>query len=150
MRAIWRLRLAALLLAVLVAAVWGSVFQTQSNLAQLQALGAQVPWPLRLQTTLQDLAGFGPLFAAVAVVAFVLAFPLAAALAKRIPSARSAVFAMAGMAALVVAIRLIDALVPPPVLIAATRSTTGLLWMTLGGAIAGGLFAVATRGTRRA
>lgn len=140
----WPRRLVAFAIAVLVAAVWGAVAQTQFNLASLQALGAEVPAALRLRTTLQDLAGFGPLYASVCAVAFALAFPLAAALSARV-GARAAWLAIAGLLALVVAIRLVDALVPPPVLIAATRGWVGLLAMTLGGAVGGWVYARVAR-----
>jgi hypothetical protein len=135
----WPRRFAAFALAVLLAVAWGAVWQTQSNLAELQALGAQVAWDVRLRTTAQDLLGFGPLYAAVVTVAYALAFPVAARLARR--GARLPWFALAGWTALLLAIRLVDAATPPPVLIAATRSTPGWLGMTLGGAFAGAVFA---------
>ena len=135
----WPRRFVAFSAAVLLAVAWGSVWQTQSNLAELQARGAQVGWGVRLRTTAQDLLGFGPLYAAVVVVAYALAFPLAARLARQ--GARSVWFALAGWSALLLAIRLLDAATPPPVLIAATRSAFGWLGMTAGGALAGALYA---------
>jgi hypothetical protein len=136
-------------LAVIVASLWASVVQTQFNLAALVELGASVPAGVRWQTTLHDIAGFGPLFAAVASVAFALAFALAAGLARRAPRARGVLLTLAGWLGLIVAVRLIDAFVPPPVLIAATRSIVGLLAMTAGGALAGGLFARVAASPRR-
>jgi hypothetical protein len=135
----WPRRLAAFVSAVLLAAVWGALWQTQSNLAELQALGASVAWDVRLRTTAQDLSGFGPLYAAVVAVAYMVAFPLAARLARR--GARPFWFALAGWSALLFAIRLVDAATPPPVLIAATREMSGWLGMTAGGALAGWLYA---------
>lgn len=131
-------RVPAFLLAVAAATLWGSVEQTQSNLADLAALGARIPWPLRLQTTLQDVAGFGPLYAAMVAATFLVAFPIA----SKLPGPRVAWFALGGWVGLIAAIRLVDSLVPPPVLIAATRTTLGLLAMTFGGALGGGLYAV--------
>lgn len=136
-------------LAVIVAALWATIVQTQFNLAALVDLGAVVPPALRRETTLHDIAGFAPLFAAVASVAFLLAFALAAWLARRAPRARGVLFVLAGWLGLIVAVRLIDAFVPPPVLIAATRSLVGLLAMTAGGALAGGLFARLSAPSRR-
>ena len=130
-------RVPAFLLAVVVATLWGSVEQTQSNLAQLVALGAEVPLALRAQTTLLDIAGFGPLYAAVVAATLLVAFPLA----SKLPGPRAAWFALAGWVGLIAAIRLVDSLVPPPVLIAATRGVPGLLAMTFGGALAGLLYA---------
>lgn len=136
-------------LAVIVASLWASIVQTQFNLAALVELGASVPAALRWQTTLHDIAGFGPMFAAVASVAFALGFALAAWFARRAPRARLVLLAFAGWLGLIVAVRLIDAFVPPPVLIAATRSVVGLLAMTAGGALAGGVFARLTMPPRR-
>jgi hypothetical protein len=141
MSAMWKRRIFGFAFAIFVAASWASIVQTQFNLAALQALGAEVSFALRMQTTAQDLVGFGPLFAAVAAVAFALAFPLAGFATRRMRRAGFVLFAVAGWIALIVAVKLIDAVVPPPVLIAATRSIGGLLLTTLGGAIAGGLFA---------
>lgn len=140
----WPRRLLAFIVAVLLAVAWGAVWQTQSNLAELQALGAIVAWDVRLRTTAQDLLGFGPLYAAVVTVAYALAFPLAARIARH--GARTAWFALAGWSALLLAIRLLDAATPPPVLIAATRELFGWLGMTAGGALAGGLYARLTAG----
>lgn len=141
-----RRRAVAFLAAVLTATTWGAIVQTQFNLHELQALGATVPAELRLLTTAQDLVGFGPLYALVVVVTLGLAFPIAALVARLAPGWRGALFALAGLAGLIVAIRLVDAVTPPPVLIAATRSTLGLLAMTLGGAFGGWLYARLTSG----
>ncbi len=147
MRTSVRQRAMAFLAAVLTATSWGAVVQTQFNLQELQALGADVPLELRLLTTVQDLIGFGPLYAVVVVLALGLALPMAALVARRAPSWRGALFVLAGWVGLIVAIRIVDALTPPPVLIAATRSTLGLLAMTLGGAFGGWLVGWMTRPT---
>lgn len=139
-------RAPAFVLAVFAATLWGSVEQTQSNLAQLVALGAEIPPGLRVETTLRDIAGFGPLYAAVVSVTFLVAFPLA----SKLPGPRPAWFALAGWLGLIAAIRLIDSVVPPPVLIAATRTTGGLLAMTFGGALGGLAYALARRPRRHA
>lgn len=134
-----RSRLVRFVLAVLVAAAWGSVVQTQFNLAGLAALGADIPLALRLQTTGFDLLGFGPFFAAIAAVTFLVAFPVAHRLGRH--ESRTGWFALAGFAGLVVAIKLIDMMVPPPVLIAATRTVAGLIAVALAGAMGGTVFA---------
>lgn len=149
MRTNWRRRGLAFLAAVLTATAWGAVVQTQFNLAQLQALGAEVPLMLRLRTTGEDLLGFGPLYASVVMVALGLAFPVATLIARSAKGARGALFALAGFVGLIAAIRIVDALVPPPVLIAATRTTIGLLAMTAGGAVAGWVWARLTRASAR-
>lgn len=133
----------AFLLAVLLATLWGSVVQTQFNLAALIELGATVSPYLRGHTTGQDLVRFGPLYLAVVGVTFLIAFPIAAKLSRG--RNRVSWFALGGLVGLIAAIKLVDALVPPPVLIAATRDVVGLLSMTAGGALAGAIYAKLTQ-----
>lgn len=140
----WPLRLAAFVGALLIAAAWGSVVQTQFNLQQLLAF-VDIPLRVRALTTLQDLAGFGSLYALMLLVAWLPAFLVAMLLARYWPAARTALFALAAGAAVIVAVRATDAAVPPPVLIDATRSLAGLLTMAIGCAIGGALFAHWTR-----
>jgi hypothetical protein len=137
MRSRWPRRLSGYMIAVLIAAAWASVVQTQFNLAALEQLGIVVPAALRWQTTGQDLLGFAPVFMIIAVPALAIAFPLAALLARAAPTARRWWFALAGWTALMLAIRIVDALVPPTVLIAATRSASGLAAVAFGGVLAG-------------
>lgn len=125
----------------LFAAAWGSAVQTQFNLNALTALGIEIAPALRLQTTLQDLVGFGPVYAGIVLLAWLPAFAAAAWLARRRPAARVAWFGLAAGVGLVVAIRSIDAAAPMPVFIDATRSLAGLLTMTLGSLLAGAGFA---------
>jgi hypothetical protein len=141
----WPRRLALFAVAVALAAAWGSVVQTQFNLNALTALGVAVAPALRLQTTLQDLRGFGPAYAGIVLVAWLPAFAAAAWLARRQPAWRLTWFGLAAGVGLVVAIRSIDAVAPMPVLIDATRGTAGLLAMTLGSVLAGMAFGHWTR-----
>ena len=140
-----RHRLAAFAVAWLFAAAWGSLVQTQFNLQALIGLGVEIPATLRLQTTAQDLLGFGPLYAAIVLAAWLPAFAVMAWLGARLPSARTPLYAVAAAAGLVVVIRSIDAVAPMPVFIDATRSSAGLLAMVAGAALAGAGFARATR-----
>ncbi|MBC7942017.1 MAG: hypothetical protein H7Z19_20050, partial [Chitinophagaceae bacterium] len=74
-----RRRLAlAFALAWLLATAWGSLAQTQFNLAALTAFDVEVPLPLRLLTSLQDLAGFGGVYAGIVLAAWLPAFAGAA------------------------------------------------------------------------
>ncbi|MBC7939804.1 MAG: PQQ-dependent sugar dehydrogenase, partial [Chitinophagaceae bacterium] len=66
----------------LLAAAWGSVVQTQFNLQALVALGVPVPPGLRALTTLQDLAGFAPVYAGILAAGWIPALGLAAWLAR--------------------------------------------------------------------
>lgn len=131
----------------LFATVWGSLVQTQFNLQALAALDVEIPPAERWQTTAQDLLGFGPLYAALVLAAWLPAFGLAAWLARRLPGGRTALLALAAALGLAVLIRTIDALAPMPVFIDATRSLPGLLSMLAGAVLAGAGFARATRPT---
>lgn len=128
------------LIAVGVTTVLGCVMQTQIILAEVQAMGGPVTSAVRLQTTLQDLAGFSPVFAGIVTVTFLSAFPVAAWLGRRMaqPAMRIGVYAAAAAVGLALAFQVADAFAPMPTLIAATRGVVGTLWM-VGSAVAGGL-----------
>jgi hypothetical protein len=145
-----RLRLIAFAGAALLAIAWGSLVQTQFNLNALVALGVEMPARLRLQTSLQDLVGFGPVYAGIVLAAWVPSFAVAGWLAQRAPAWRAALFTLAAGVALPIAIRAVDAVAPMPVLIDATRGLGGLLTMALGSAAGGALFAGWTRPRRSA
>ena len=128
-----------LLVAVLVTTAIGSVIQTQINLAAVQAMGAPLPWALRLQTTAQDLIGFSPTLGGITAGAFLCALPAAAWVAPRVRGVPPLlVFAAAAAGGLALTFQVADAFAPMPTLIAATRSAVGTAWMLLG-AVAGGL-----------
>lgn len=125
----------------LLAAAWGSVVQTQFNLQALATLGVPVPPGVRALTTLQDLAGFAPVYAGILAAGWLPALGLAAWLARRWPAARTALFTAAAGAGMVAAVRAVDAVAPMPVFIDATRGWPGLLGMAAGGAVGGWLLA---------
>ena len=138
-------RLIAFVVALLVAVIWGSVVQTQFNLAELTALGAPIDSDLRWSETGRDLLGFAPIYVVLALPALLVAFVVAALLSRARGSLRYVWFALGGFAGLIAAIKIVDSLVPPPVLIAATRGVSGLFAMAAGGALAGLLYAAMTR-----
>jgi len=84
----WPRHLRALAAGLLLAAAWGSVVQTQFNLQALVLLGVPVPPGLRAMTTLQDLAGFAPVYAGIIAAGWLPALGLAAWLARRRPAWR--------------------------------------------------------------
>lgn len=142
-------RLALLAAAWLAASVWGSVVQTQFNLNALTATDLPLPAPvtlgLRLQTTAQDLLGFGPAYATLVLLAWLPALGATALLGRRWPARRSTLYTAAGGLGLVVAISVVNAVAPMPALIDATRSPLGLGLMALGCALAAGAYAHVTR-----
>ncbi len=141
----WPKQLWALAAGLLLAAVWGSVVQTQFNLQALVTLGVEVPPALRAQTTLQDLAGFGPVYAGILLAGWVPALTLAGWLARRLPRWRMTLFTSAAALGMLAAVRAVDAAAPMPVFIDATRGGLGLLAMAAGAALGGWIFARWTR-----
>ncbi|MBX9716494.1 MAG: hypothetical protein K2X42_07870 [Burkholderiaceae bacterium] len=137
----WPRILLAVIAGWLLAAAWGSVVQTQFNLQALMPLGVPVPLSLRALTTLQDLAGFAPVYAGVLAAGWLPALSLATGLARPWPAARTALFTAAAGLGMVAAVRAVDALAPMPVFIDATRGWPGLLSMAVGAALGGWLCA---------
>ena len=137
----WTRHLAPLLLAWLLAAVWGSVVQTQWNLQALVGLGVDVPAAERARTTWQDLISFAPVYAGILAAGWLPALAAASCLARRWPSWRSPLLAAAAGVGMVAAVRCVDAAAPMPVFIDATRHLPGLLAMAAGAVIAGLLYA---------
>lgn len=140
--------LLAFLLAVLLASLLASIFQTQTNLAALQALGAPMPLDVRVGTTCLDLLGFAPTFALLNALGFLIALPLATWLARRMPLLRWLIFVLAGAAAIWTALALANALAPMPTLIAADRSPFGTLGLMACGSVGALLFALLGRRVR--
>ena len=133
--------LLAFFLAVVLAALLGSITQTQFNLAALQALGAPIPLGVRLGTTAQDVLGFGPTFALLAAAGFLFALPLAAWCSRRLLTLRWPIFLLAGALAVWAALTLANALAPMPTLVAANRSMAGTVALMLAGSAGAWLFA---------
>jgi len=133
------------LLAVLLASMAGSVLQTQFNLANLQALGAPIPFDVRAYTTCLDLLGFSPTFAVLVILGFIVALPVASRLAQVWPAGRWLLFALAGALAVLAAMALANALLPMPTLIGANRSLAGTLGLMACGSLGALLFAVLMR-----
>lgn len=137
----WTRHLLPLLLAWLLASAWGSVVQTQWNLQALVRLDVAIPMAERVQSTLQDLIGFAPVYGGILAAGWLPALAAAAWLARRQPSWRTPLLAAAAAVGMVAAVRAVDAVAPMPVFIDATRHLAGLLAMAAGAAIGGLLYA---------
>ena len=145
--------LAALAVAAAITGVLGAAIQTQFNLAELgavshQAEGAEITLQIRLQTTWQDILGFGPLFTLLAAVSFLPAFLVAKGIAALI-RLRKLTYALAGAAGIAAALTAANWLAPMPAFIAATRTTAGLIALSSSGLAGGWLFALMTSRRRR-
>lgn len=139
--------LLAFLIAVVVAIAWGTIVQTQYNLAALGTIGLDVE-AVRLQTTLRDLvSGFFPTYGGYVVLPSLLVAFIVAALVmwKWLPddplAARLALFALAGGLAILIGIPLVNWLSPLALLIGASRDFSCTAWMAVGGIWAGLIFA---------
>lgn len=136
-------RIAAFVVAALVAFVAASLIHTQIILAGLSDLGADIPLSLRISTSLADLLGLAPSFGVVVVIALLLGL-LVAGLARRyVPLPRPLAFAIAGTGAMATALWLMHLgfdITP----IASARTTGGLLMLCLAGALGGVAFALGT------
>ena len=95
--------------AALIAAVTGCIAQTQINLAALINLGAEIPAALRLDVTIQDLLGFGPVYVAMVFTAFIPALLFAHFLTRHWPRLRYLIFISAGALSLLITFKLGDA-----------------------------------------
>ena len=138
----WLRRLSAFALAVAVTAVLGTAASTHFVLRGLAGLDVQLPLATRLLTYAQDVAGMAPTLAIVVAVGFGIAFPLAALAARRLPSWRLVGFPLAGAAALVAALLLMEAtlgMMP----VGGARTAAGLAAQGVAGAVGGCLFALA-------
>lgn len=141
----------AFLLAALLATAWGSVVQTQYNLAALAGLGVDVG-AVRMQTTMRDLfSGFLPTYGGYVVLpALLVGFIVAGLLARKLPQVRIPLHSLAGGLALYLAIPLVNLLAPVALLVGATRDWSCTFWMAVGGLVAGLLYGWLTRRPQRA
>lgn len=131
--------------AVVVAGVLASVFSTQFVIAGLQSIDVEIPLTTRLSMTLDDFGILGTMIPAVAAC-LLPAFLIAGLLWPRVPGGRTLWYVLAGGAALVAELLIMQAtfdLMP----IAGARSTFGLLMQGVAGASGGWAFA---RGTQDA
>ncbi|HSX61061.1 MAG TPA: hypothetical protein VLF18_12730 [Tahibacter sp.] len=138
-------RAAAFALALLACAAVGSVAQTQFNLGDLSALGVEIPFPVRAQTTVRDLAGFAPLYALVVAVGLLPAFIVAGLLSGTAGSRRAPLYLLAGGVAVWASLQSANALAGVPVLVFATRHAAGLACLVAGGVLAGWIYQRRTR-----
>ncbi|MGX5915521.1 hypothetical protein ACR0ST_12395 [Aliidiomarina sp. Khilg15.8] len=126
----------AFIIAVVVAGLLGSVFQTQLNLAALSPIAPPIGFAMRLESTLHDLVHFAPLYTVIVLCTLLIAIPLAELVARLAPGNRLLWVTLGCMAALLTTFEIINALAPMPTLIAATRTPGGTLLMLLSIAIA--------------
>lgn len=128
--------LGAYVSAVLLAYAFAAVAATQSVMARLADMGVEVSFGVRLQTTLQDLAGMAAMYLPIIAAAFAVAFPVAALVSRFLPGWRSLGYPLAGgVAILAVHFILNQTFNITPV--AAARTPLGLAFQGLAGVLGG-------------
>jgi glucose/arabinose dehydrogenase len=145
----WKAAL-AFIVALIVGSVLGSLVQTQFNLQALEALGVEISMETRLETSVQDLINFAPLYAMMFGTSLLFSQGLAAVVVRLAGNAgRLWLYPLAAATGLGLTLAIVNALAPMPTLIAATRGPGGLTAMLVTAAIAGWLFAMLVTGLIR-
>lgn len=134
------------LAAVVVTVIWGSVVQTQYNLAALAGIGVDIGPATNLRATFTDIfSGFSLTYAGYIVLpALLVAFLVAWQVVRR-TGAPVPWFGLAGGLAILAGIPLVNWLSPLALLIGANRDVSSIVVMAVGGAAGGVLFAWMTR-----
>ncbi len=139
-------KLAAYLLAVVVAYTLASITATQSVITRLAEMGIDVNFADRLRMTLHDIAGMAGMFLPMIAAAFLAAFLMAALLCRWLGRRPIALYILAGAVALI-AIHLTLNLAVGITPVAIARTMGGLLIQGLAGAVGAYLYAYINRWT---
>ncbi len=126
----------AFAIAVLTAAILGSMIQTQFNLTRITSLGETIRPSTRIEVTLFDLISFAPTYAVIMAVALLIGLLVAGWPAARWPQWRTGWYVLAGFVAVATALLVMNAMLPITV-IGAARTVTGIFALSLAGAIGG-------------
>lgn len=130
------------LASVVLTVVWGSVVQTQYNLAALTGIGADIGPGTNLRTTFTDIfSGFSLMYGGYVVLPALLVAFIIAWLVVRRTGVPLLWFGLAGGLAILAGIPLVNWLSPLALLIGATRDLSCTVLMAAGGVAGGVLFA---------
>lgn len=122
-------------IAVLIASILGSIFQTQVNLAAMRDIGPPIDFSMRWQNTTADLARFAPIYLGLVLGTFLVAFFIAELIARHIPGHRMVWLTLGATGGLWLCFTIVDLVAPMPTFIAATRDIGGTLLLLLAAAI---------------
>ncbi len=128
-------------LAVVATSVLGAVAHSQFVVATVSGLGHPVPLGDRLAWAGHDAVGMFGTYAPIIAIGFLIAFPIAALVVRRLPHLRNIGYTLAGAIAIVAALVLMKQLLDITG-IASTRSALGIATQTLAGAVGGWIFAM--------
>lgn len=136
-------------IAVVVTAVGSAFLSSHFVLRALESLGVDVPLSDRFAMYGHDVLGMGPIAGALAAVAFLIAFPVAALIIRFLPALRTLGYLLAGGAAMAVALGLMETVLGM-MPVAGARTLGGLIAHAAAGALGGYVFAQMTRRRGRA
>jgi hypothetical protein len=143
----WVQRSVAFGLAVVATSVLGAIAHSQFIATAVSRLGHPVPIGDRISWASHDALGMFTTYAPIIVIAFVIAFFVAALVVRRLPHLRNLGYALAGAIAIVVALVVMKQLLDVTG-IASARSTLGVVAQAIAGAVGGWVFAVVSRERR--
>lgn len=131
----------AFLVALVFGAALGSVVQTQFNLAGLVSIGVSIDMPTRVATTVHDLRNFAPIYAVIFGAGFLVSQAVAIVLVRFYGQGSRTFWCVLGaVLGLWFTFKVVDMIAPMPTLIAATRSSGGLVALLGASALSGALF----------
>ena len=139
-------KLAAYLLAIIVAYLLASITATQSVIGQLSQMDVEVNIADRLSMTLHDIVGMAGMFLPLIAAGFLVAFLLTALLCRWLARRPTVLYVLAGAVALI-AIHLILKLAFGITPVAIARTPGGLLRQGLAGAVGAYVYAYTNRWT---
>lgn len=135
---------AAYLASVIVAYALGSAFHTQMVFAALADAGAEIPFPMRLETTIGDFLSLWQ-YAAVIAIALLVGFVVAAVLKRIVKPLAPIAYPLAGAAGVAIALTLMSMQYYGTTPIAGARGPVGFALQCLAGAAGGVVFAALAR-----
>ncbi len=136
--------LIAYLAAVLVAAAGGSLVQTAANILELYGMDVSLAASTILAMFGHDLLRFGPAWAAIIALGFLIALPVASWIARRRPHWRPVLLPLAGACAVAAALGSMRMLLSLTA-ISAARDAGGFLMLCAAGALGGWVYARLSR-----
>ena len=137
-----RAQIGAFIAALLVLNIIGVIISTQFNIGHLQRLGVDVPFSLRLSTTLHDIVSMQPLFGGIFGIGLLIAMTVATLIAKWVKILPDLVYTLAGLACMAVTFTALKAAFQITA-IGAAREWDGFLSLCLVGGLAGYVYSIA-------
>ncbi|MCB8888697.1 PQQ-dependent sugar dehydrogenase [Vreelandella malpeensis] len=143
-RPLWSRVLLHVAIALVAGILLGSIIQTQINLAALARMGVEISLARRIATTLWDLVTFSPIYALLFSVGFLISQTVALTISRLVLHGRYrlALCPLLAIVALFATLHIVNHFAPMPTLVAATRTTFGLVAMLASAGFAGLLLAL--------